>query len=258
MDWQLVGSRLGPFFALIFSCAAVVCLFFVYQMRRNARATHFELVREQSRLGAWRLVIVAVVLFILAAASGALWGVAVRRPDLLPTVAPTPTLTAIPTPTPRTPTPTFTPTLTPTVTPTPTRTPIPPDADLPAVLRTPLPEQAVEPGDGATLVSLVLASGVENNQPLNPGATFPAHTERVYAFFTFEGMAPNVPWIYIWYIQIDGEWVEYWSSVELWQYGSARGTTWRYVNVRPGRYELHIYVGHGLQKKVPFVVQDGD
>lgn len=257
MDWQLIGSKLGPFFTLIFSCAAIACLVFIYRMRRNVRSTHFELVREQSRLGAWRLVIIAIVSILMAAASGALWGISIRRPDLLPTVAPTPTLTAIPSPTPRTPTPTFTPTSTPTVTPTPTRTPLPPDAELPTPLRTPFPTHAVEPGEGAVLSGLILASGVENNQPVNPGAIFATGTERIYAFFTFEGMAPNVPWVYIWYIQIDDEWVEYWSSTELWQYNSARGTVWRYVNARPGKYELHVYIGYGLQRKVSFTVQDG-
>ncbi|MBN1936443.1 MAG: hypothetical protein JW934_17400 [Anaerolineae bacterium] len=258
MNWQMIGSKLGPFLTLMFASVAVACLALVYRMRRTAQSTHFGFVREQSVLGAWRLVVVAIVSLLLAVASGTLWSVAVKSPELLPTVAPTSTLTLIPSPTPRTPTPTFTPTCTPTVTPTPTRTPLPPDAELPTALRTPFPAQAVEPGEDAALVDLALAVGEENNQPVAPGVIFPAGTERIYAFFTFDGMAKSVPWIHIWYIQADDEWIEYWSTVELWQYSNARGATWRYINVRPGRYELHIYIGYGLQQKIPFTVQDGE
>ncbi len=258
MDWRIFGARLGPFLTLIFASTMAVCLITIYRMRHTAKTTHFKFVREQSRLIAGRLAVLALVAFLLTAASGTLWVISMRNPELLPTVAPTPTITPIPSPTPRTPTPTWTPTATPTITPTPTRTPLPPEAERPTALRTPFPLQAVEPAENAALVDLVLAAGQENNQPVDPGTAFPANTERIYAFFTFDGMTPNVPWIHIWYIQVGDEWVEYWSSVELWQYPSSRGTAWRYINARPGRYELHVYIGYGLQTRVPFTIQNGE
>lgn len=261
MNWQTVGSRLAPILVLIFGLGTIISLVVIYRVRRTAKATAFGFVREQSTLAAKRLLVLAVVLAVLAATSGALWGVSVQRPDLLPTVPPTATQTAIPSPTPRTPTATATSTHTPTATPTPTQTLISPGdagggtSTWPSALLTPFPVQAVTPGPNAVLVDLVLASGEQNSAPISPGSNFPPGTEQVYAFFTFEGMARNVPWAHAWYVQVDGQMVEYWSSAELWSYDSARSTVWRYINSRPGKYELHIYIGHGLQQKVPFTVQ---
>jgi len=252
MDWRFVGGRIAPALTIGIGLAMIACLVLVYRMRRTARTTLFGYVRERAILSARRLLILTLVLLVLLVASGGLWGVAVRRPELLPTAVPTPTFTLIPSPTPRTPTPTFTPTPTPTVTPTPTPTSIPADADL--VLRAPFPTQAVTPGPDAALAGLVLAAGEQDDAPVSPTTRFPAQTERVYAFFTFDGMSRGVPWVHIWYAEVDGKLVEAWSSVELWAYDAAEGQTWRYFNCRPGKYELHVYVGRGLQIKVPFSV----
>jgi len=230
----------------------------LYQVRRTAKSTHFGFVREQSEIRAKRLLILLVLLLVLTIASGALWGVSAQRPELLPTPVPTQTPTLLPSPTPRTPTATLTPTATPTITPTPTETPIPVDANLPSALLTPFPARAVTPGDDAALIELILAAGEQGGRPVNPGVTFAAQTEQVYAFFTFDGMARNAPWVHAWYIETDGQMVEYWSSAELWNYGGARGLVWRYINVRPGKYELHIYIDHRLQQKIPFTVQNGE
>ena len=254
MDWQAMGVRLAPILTLLFGLGTIVSAVFLYRMRRTARSTSFGYVREQSVKWAKRLVIFAAVLFVLTGGSGALWVVSTRKPDLLPTPVPTATPTLIPSPTPRTPTATPTPTSTPTVTPTPTSTPIPPDAELPSVIRTPFPPDALDPGPEAVLVDLVLAAGEENNEPVNATVKFPSGTERVYAFFTFDGMARNVPWSHVWYGEVDGRMVEVWSQIELWSYDSPQGFTWRYMNCQDGRYELHIYVGRELQRSVPFTV----
>lgn len=258
MDWQHFGLQLAPFLALLFGVGMLICIVGIILRRRTARSTHFGLVREQSEIHAKRLFFFAIVFLVFAVASSILWAISIQRPDLLPTVSPTQTPTSIPSPTPRTPTVTYTPTSTPTVTPTPTATPIPPDADLPAVLRTPFPSPAITPGASAALVELVLAPGEQNNTPVNPGTAFPPGTERVYAFFSFDGMARNVPWAHVWYIETDGKMIEYWSSAELWSYDSARGLTWRYVNARPGKYELDVYIDRLLQIKVPFTVQGNE
>jgi hypothetical protein len=223
-------------------------------MRRTVRSTSYGYVREQSLVRAKRLTILVIVLFLLLGASGALWGVSVQRPELLPTAVPSETPTLIPSPTPRPPTSTFTPIPTPTATPTPTETPIPADAELPSAFRVPFPAQAVTPNPDAALVELVLAAGEEENKPVNPTTNFAESTERVYVFFTFDQMARNVPWAHAWYGKVDGELVELWSQVELWPYDDPRGYGWRYFNCQSGRYELHIYVGRRLQQKVPFTV----
>jgi hypothetical protein len=254
MDWQSMGVRLAPILTLLFGLGMVVSILSLYRMRRTARSTSFGYVREQSINLAKRLIIFAVVLFVLAGASGTLWMVSIQKPDLLPTAVPTETPTLIPSPTPRTPTVTPSPTSTPTVTPTPTSTPIPPDAELPSVIRTPFPVGAVDPSPEAALVDLVLAAGEEGNQPINATTEFPSGTERVYAFFTFDGMTRNVPWSHVWYGEVDGRMVELWPQVELWSYDSPWGSTWRYFNCRDGRYELYVFVGRELQQKVPFTV----
>jgi hypothetical protein len=258
IDWQTIGRRLAPILTLLFGLGAALCFVAISRSRRTARTTGFGFVREQSESRAKRLLILSMILLMLTIASGGLWGVSVQKPELLPTVYPTATSTDIPSPTPRTPTATFTPTHTPTVTPTPTSTPIPPDASLPPALLTPFPSPAVTPGPDATLVELVLASGEENDAPINPSTNFPPGTERVYAFLTFDGMARNVPWVHTWYAEVDGQMVEVWSNVELWAYDGARGKAWRYLNCQPGRYELHIYIGRRLEQKIPFTVQDAE
>lgn len=254
MDWQAVGVRIAPILTILLSVGAAVSGIYLIQVRRTARSTSFGYVREQSGALAKRLTLLLVALSLLAIASGALWGVSVRIPDLLPTPAPTVTQTPIPTPTPRPPTATYTPTSTPTITPTPTSTPVPPDAHLPSALRTPFPAAAVTPGPDATLVELVLAAGQENDRPINPGQAFPRGTEQVFAFLTFDHMARNVPWVHAWYVEVDGQLVESWSQAELWAYDAPWGFTWRYFNCRDGRYELHIYVGRRLVKKMQFTV----
>ncbi len=254
MNWQAMGEQLAPILTGAFCLGIIAAVAFLIQMRRRARSTSFGYVREQSENRGKRLVILLAMLGVLAAASGAWWGVSARKPGLLPTPAPTATLTLVPSPTPRDPTPTFTPTGTPTITPTPTRTPVPPDADLPGALRTPFPDQAVEPDSEAALVDLYLALDEQGNRPAGSETRFPSGTERVYAFLTFDYMARDVPWVHAWYALADGELVEVWSSVELWSYDDPMGYVWRYLNCEDGSYELHIYIGRQLQQRIPFTV----
>jgi len=254
MDWLVFGEQAAPILTAVLGVVAVVCIIVVFRARRTARTASFGFVRERSDLLAKRFLIVAIIDLMLVGASGALWRVTIKQPELLPQPMPTSTLTPIPSPTPRTPTVTFTPTSTPTVTPTPTITVVPADAVLPSALRTPFPRQAVSAGPEAALVDLVLAPARNGDQPVNPTSHFPASTERVYAFFTFDGMARNVPWVHVWYSAVDGQMIEVWSQVELWATDAPRGYMWRYFHCRPGRYELHIYVDHRLEQQVPFVV----
>ena len=254
MDWASIGIRLAPILVLVFGLALFGGILAIRRARRTARTTQFGVVRERAERRGRQWTIVAAVLALLAAAAVTLWATSTWNPQVLPTPAPTATSTLIPSPTPRTPTVTPTPTATATVTPTPTATPVPPDAHLPSAVRTPFPTWAVTPGPDAALVDLVLAAGQRNDEPVGPTTRLPAGTERVYAFFTFDGMARGVPWVHVWYGEVEGQMVEVWSQVELWPYDDARGRTWRFFNCRSGRYELHVYVGQQLQQKVPFVV----
>jgi hypothetical protein len=254
MSWQVAGVRVAPVLVLLFGIGAALAVLYLVQLRRTARSTFYGYVRERAVARDRQLLIAGTVLAVLALASGTLWFVSVRNPGLLPTPAPTATPTLLPTPTPREPTATFTPTSTPTVTPTPTAIPVLPDAELPSVLRTPFPAGAVPAGNDARLVDVVLAAGVEDNQPVGPALQFPAGTDRVYAFLTFEGMSRGVPVAYVWYAEVDGEMVEAWGRLELWPYDAPRGVMWRYLSARDGRYELHVYIGGELRQRIPFTV----
>ena len=125
------------------------------------------------------------------------------------------------------------------------------------MLRVPFPASAAAPGPDAALVDLVLAAGEQGNEPVGPAERFPANVGRVYAFFTFEGMSRNAPWTHVWYGEVDGQMTELWGQVELWAYDASRGRTWRYFNCRPGRYELHVYVGRELRQRTSFVIGGG-
>ncbi len=257
MDWPAIAVRLAPILTVAFGMGGLAMIPAIYRARRRGRTAQFSVVRERFGYRAGRLGILAVIMLLMAIASAGLWSVSVWHPEALPTAVPTATSTLIPSPTPRTPTVTPSPTPTATVTPTATATPIPPDAELPSVLRIPIPAPVATPGPGAALVDLVLAAGERGNEPVDVAARFPVGTERVYAFFTFDGMSRNVPWTHAWYGEVDGRVAELWSQVERWPYDTPRGRAWRYFNCRAGRYELHIYVGRQLQQRISFVVEGG-
>ena len=255
MDYRAIAVRLAPVLTVALCVWALGTILALYRARRIARTTRFGVIREKASLRVKQLGILAVIVILMALASAGLWSMSVWRPQMLPTPEPTATQTLIPSPTPRTPTATPSPTPTATVTPTGTPTPIPPDAQFPSMLRVPFPALAATPGPDAVLVDLVLAAREQGNEPVGPATRFPAGTQRVYAFFVFDGMARNVPWTHAWYGEVDGQMTELWSQVELWTYDAPRGRVWRYFNCRAGRYELHTYVGREIQQRVPFVVE---
>jgi hypothetical protein len=255
MNWSSIASQLAPVLTIVLGTGVLVAIVIIHRARRTARTTRFGVIRDKAVYLARRTAILAAVMLLLAGASAGLWSMAIWRPQMLPTPEPTATSTLIPSPTPRTPTATPSPTPTATVTPTGTPTPIPADSELPSVLRVPFPAAAVTPGPEAALGELVLAAGEQGNEPIDPTVRFPGGTERVYAFFAFDGMHRDVPWTHVWYGEVGGQMAEVWSQVELWPHDSPRGRTWRYFNCRAGRYELHVYIGRDLQRQIPFVVE---
>ena len=257
MDYWTVAVRVAPVLTIALAVGGLGAVFAIYRARRIARTTRFGVIRDKAIFRMRQLGVLVVLMLLLAGASAVLWSMSVWRPNMLPTPEPTATPTLIPTPTPRTPTATPFPTPTATVTPTATPTPIPPDADLPSLLRVPFPASAAMPGPDAALADLVLAAGERGNEPVGQNTSFPAGTQRVYAFFTFDGMSRNAPWTHVWYGEKDGQTSELWGQVELWTHDASRGRTWRYFNCRPGRYELHVYVGREIQQRISFVVAAG-
>lgn len=57
---------------------------------------------------------------------------------------------------------------------------------------------AAQPAAGLTIARMEIAGGVENREPVNVAATFPATQERVYVFLEFKNVpaetAVNVVW----------------------------------------------------------------
>ena len=261
MNLPRLGVQLAPVLAVVFGLCVLGGLAVIRLARRRARTTGFGVVREQAVYTARRWMLRTAVLALLAGASIWLWAVAVYNPEVLPTPVPTPTSTLIPSPTPRPPT------ATPTVTSAPTRTPRITATSTPDAPATPedrrssmvsvLPTGTVEPGPDAALVEVVLAAGQAANEPVRPASRFPQGTRRVYAFMTFDGMAPGVPWSHVWYVEVGGQMRELWRETSSWPYEFAAGRQWRYLNCRGGHYELHVYVGDRLQQTVSFVVEGG-
>jgi hypothetical protein len=263
VNLPLLGVRLGPILVVFFGVCVIAGLLAIRAARRRARTTGFGVIREQALYAARRWMLGTALLALLGGASAGLWAMAVHNPQALPTPIPTATPTMIPSPTPRPPTATLTltplPTATPTSTPLPpaTGTPTPTNAKLPDTLRRLPSIDAATPGVHASLVELTMAAGEEDNRPIQPTTVFTKGTKRVYAFMLFDGMADRVAWSHVWYGEVDGQMREIWGKTELWDYEYSYGRIWRYFDCGVGNFELHIYVGKDLQRKVPFVVQGG-
>ncbi len=163
------------------------------------------------------------------------------------TFPPTATLRPLFTPLPS-PTPTRRPTATPPFIPTPT-----PPYPLPETALSPLPG-AVAAGPEARIAFLTFALGEENGQPLNPGVEFQPGDYRIYFFFEYEGMAPNVVWTYGWYR--DGEYLD--GATRLWVLGG-KGTNYLYYRppggYRPGVYEVRVWIEDRFQTSGQFLIR---
>ena len=178
-----------------------------------------------------------------------------QAPSPGPTATATPQPSPFPTPTHAAPTATATATLTPQPTATepfiPTSTP---QATLPVTFTIPV-SAAIPPPADARIRFWALAQGVdENNQPLRPAEQFPEGIERIYLFFRYDGLLPNVPWTTLWYR--NGELLS--GGTYLWE--SRRPTGKRFVFLAPaggytaGEYEVQVWLGDRLQIRAFFFV----
>lgn len=145
-----------------------------------------------------------------------------------------------------------TPTLTPTrVAQKPTKTATPTDTVTPTPSPTATPTEVVP-----TFELVAFAQDVTDDEPINPGTTFPAGTTKVYAVFEFNGMKDGMTYEAYWYLDGQEELYKSWE----WSLGE-KGTSWINIfdddGLTPGNYELEIFVGDLLVLNDKFVIQAG-
>jgi hypothetical protein len=224
----------------------------IYATRQNA---YKEARRWMSALLV--LLVLALVLLVVPPPVAAL----LVRPTPVPTATPTaaPTCTATPCPTG---TPTATPTRRPTATP-PTIPTLTPSLSPPETVLTPLPS-AMPARENAHIAIITLAAGEdENGDPVDPGSEFPPGQQRVYLFFTYEGMRTGTQTTFAWYK--GEEFIEFCSDTWLW--GTVEGRQWGWrgrtsyrcrppEGWEPGTYEIRVFIETQLQGVAQFVVAD--
>jgi hypothetical protein len=246
LTFWLVGAGLvGATLALIVAIRSFT------QVRRAG----YYIVREAARRTALRASLLFMVLVLLTVVVPFIPRQA-PAPD--PTLTPTPYSSPTPTPTRTTPMPTATSTPTPLPTATepfiPTSTPQP---TLPITFTAAF-SLAVAPPADARITLWTLAQGVdENSRPVGAATQFSEGIERIYLFFTYDGLLPNVPVTVLWYHE--GELLS--GGTELWESQRSRGE--RYVYLTPsggyqaGQYEVQVWLGDRLQIRTFFSVGGG-
>lgn len=230
----------------------VLALIVTIRAYLQVRRAEYYVVREEARRTALRATLVLFLLVLLTI----LLSIAPRQASAPePTATPTPGQTPTPTPTRAAPTPTATPSPTPRATATepfiPTSTP---QAKLPAAFTSPLPSAVPPPAD-ARLEFWTFAQDVsESGQPLEPATQFPAGIERIYLFFRYDGLLPNVPWTTAWYRS--GELIG--GGTKLWRAEKPVGARYEFLEFSGGYpvgdYEVQVWLGDRLQIRITFSV----
>jgi hypothetical protein len=228
--------------------ALVVTIRAYIQLRR----AEYYIVREEARRTAVRASLVVLLLTLLTIAS-------VFIPRQTPSSEPTPTVTpSLPAPTPTATVPAPISTTTSTPQPTATEPFIPtstPRATLPVSFTSPLPSAIPPPGD-AQFEFWTLARDIdENNQPVEPSTRFPEGVTRIYLFFRYNGLLPNVPWTTAWYR--NGELLG--GGTKLWEPEKLSGERYEYLEFPDGypvgEYEVQVWLGERLQIRAVFSVE---
>jgi hypothetical protein len=237
-----------------FVLALIVTIRAYTQLRRG----EYYVIREDARRRALWASLLSFGFIVVTV--GALF---IPRQESVPEPTPTATLTPSPSPTPTTPVPTSEPTASATATPQPTATEpfiptLTPQATLPITFTTPFPSAVPPPGD-ARFEFWTLAAGVdENDQPVEPASEFSTATERVYLFFRFDGLLPDIPWTTVWYI--NGKVLS--GGTNLWE--PERPTGFRHVFLEfaggfpAGAYEVQLWLDDRLQIRAEFSIVQAD
>ena len=260
----LVLSQSGNWLLLCLGAVLVMALLWTALAAfKSRRAAYYGLRQEAIRQMRRRGLITLIVLIIFAAAA-----VFIRLqppPPALPPVAiissPTPippSLTPTPTRLPSsTPTPTATAVISPTPTLLPTSTLLPsstPQVTVPPQLLTPLPS-AITPAPNARLTFNTFASVLDtNNNPVDPGLTFPAGSRSVRVFFRAANVSNGVTWSVLCYK--NGRLVD--SFAGPWQWGTRAQNARAFcaIDGSPGAYQVTAYLGLNKQFDATFQVVD--
>jgi hypothetical protein len=240
--WLIGAGLISIVLALTFAIWAYI------QLRR----AEYYVVREEARRRLLRGLLLAFLFAVITIGI-----VFLPRQAPAPAATPTPTLAPVASPAPTRAVPTPTATTTPTPKPTATEPFIPtstPMATLPAAFTSPIPSAVPPPGD-AHFEFWTLAQGVDtSDQPVDPGKQFPAGIERVYLFFRYDGLLPNVPWTIVWYK--DGEVIS--GGARLWEPEQPSGERHAFLDFAGGfpvgSYEVQVWLGEQLQIRASFAV----
>jgi len=260
----LVLSQYGNWLLLSLGAVLVMALLWTALAAfKSRRAAYYglrqEAIRQMRRRGLITLIL--LVIFVAAAALISLQ----PPPPALPPVAiissPTPippSLTPTPTRLPSsTPTPTATAVISPTPTLLPTSTLLPsstPQVTVPPQLLTPLPA-AITPAPNARLTFNTFASVLDtNNNPVDPGQTFPAGSRSVRVFFRAANVSNGVTWSVLCYK--NGRLVD--SFAGPWQWGTRAqsGRAFCAIDGSTGAYQVTAYLGLIKQFDATFEVVD--
>lgn len=245
---------LAPWLVGVGLVSTAVALIVTIRAYAQLRRGEYYVIREEARSTALRASLVAFLLLILTVIA-----LFFPRQERTSQLTPTSTSSGIPTATLAQVALTTMPTATATFTPQPTATEpfIPtstPQATLPITFTTPFPSAVLPPAD-AQFEFWTLAQGVdENSQPINPFTDSTSETERVYLFFRYDGLLPNVPWTSVWY----------WNDQlltggsGLWETEQSAGE-WHVFLEFPGgypvgQYEVQVWLGDRLQIRAAFSV----
>jgi hypothetical protein len=222
----------------------------VLLLRRAPRQAFF-LLRQQTAATGWRLLIVALALFLLAGTVRLFGG-----PVVFQVVTPTPSTTLTPSIT-LTPTITFTPsrTLRPSITQTASKTftaTSSPTPFIPFNIEQQFTSNVV-PNPGLKVGLLTFAKSVApDKQPILPGTVFFNPIQKIVLIYSYEKVNLGVQWTMVWYR--NGE-LFYWDS-EPWA-GPAAGYNAITKSIapdffQPGTYEVQIFAGREWKQSGAF------
>ncbi len=221
---------------------------------QSARKMTFYRLRRQREAGGWRMIVVALVLFVFAIVLP-VYGLPLAYQYFPPTatVTLTPSITPV-----RSATPSPTITLTATITDTPLVTntaTITPTPSLPlAVLA--LFQSAITPNPAAVFSPLTFSTRIDNDlQPVDPTTVFENPIHEIFATYSYDKMVPGAQWTAVW--------LREGQQVCLETHPFAGGTggydeahcTDPVGGWQPGIYETQIFIGEEWKVIGRFLVQ---
>ena len=143
--------------------------------------------------------------------------------------------------------------------PTPTDLPKPTATMTPTETSTPLPEATPVPTPIPRFGSVKFGTGLNGDQVLNQGSTFPSGTKQVYALWSYENMTGGVPYHVSWLLD-DSPWAYESLTWDMSRYGAEGQSCVVQISehdadgLPPGNYRLEVLIGERLSQIATFVV----